>query len=86
MRNGAAPLLIAGDGRWRGPGAQWRGSRGGGDKLVYLATTRSARGVATLRISPLVWDARGGPQSLGDSLWRVDELEANGLARALLTS
>ncbi len=64
MREGGGTLVVAGDARWHGPGHCAVLQTPEGDRLVYHAYDGEARGISTLRISPLVWDAAGWP-SLG---------------------
>jgi arabinan endo-1,5-alpha-L-arabinosidase len=52
---------LEGGGRWRGPGHCAILGLDGEDKIVYHAYDAEARGVPTLRISPLKWDAEGWP-------------------------
>lgn len=61
MQEGGGTLILASEGRWRGPGhcAILQGKDG--EKIVYHAYDAEARGVSTLRISPLSWDAEGWP-------------------------
>jgi arabinan endo-1,5-alpha-L-arabinosidase len=61
MREGGGTLVLEGGERWRGPGhcAILQGE--GGDKIFYHAYDARARGVPTLRISTLTWDAEGWP-------------------------
>ena len=61
MREGGGTLVLEGGGRWRGPGHCAILRDEGGDKIVYHAYDAQARGVPTLRISPLRWDAEGWP-------------------------
>ncbi len=61
MMDAGGTLVVAGAGRWRGPGhcaiLQDRGS----EKIVYHAYDAEMRGIPMLRIKPLVWDAKGWP-------------------------
>lgn len=50
-------LVISGGKRWRGPGHNSVLQTPNGDKLVYHAYDASARGVSTLRIKPINWEA-----------------------------
>jgi arabinan endo-1,5-alpha-L-arabinosidase len=61
MREGGGTLVLEGAGRWRGPGHCAILLDEGGDKIIYHAYDAEARGVPTLRISPLKWDAEGWP-------------------------
>jgi arabinan endo-1,5-alpha-L-arabinosidase len=64
MMEGGGTLILAGDGRWRGPGhcAFLQGK--GGDFIVYHAYDAEARGIPTLRIGPLIWEADGWPRPI----------------------
>jgi arabinan endo-1,5-alpha-L-arabinosidase len=57
MMEGGGTLVIGGGKRWRGPGhcAILRDQTG--DKLIYHAYDADARGVSTLRITSLAWEA-----------------------------
>ena len=61
MMEGGGTLLLEGAGRWRGPGHCAILQEKGGEKLVYHAYDAEARGIPTLRITPLAWDAAGWP-------------------------
>jgi arabinan endo-1,5-alpha-L-arabinosidase len=61
MREGGGTLVIASEGRWRGPGHCTILQDKAGEKIVYHAYDAEARGASTLRISPLTWDAEGWP-------------------------
>lgn len=61
MMEGGGTLVVAGAGRWRGPGHCAIVRDKEGDKIVYHAYDAQLRGVPTLRIKPLVWDAEGWP-------------------------
>ena len=61
MTEGGGTLVLAGAGRWAGPGHCAIMQGGDGDKLVYHAYDVERRGTPTLRISPLLWDAEGWP-------------------------
>lgn len=61
MREGGGTLVLEGAGRWRGPGHCAILRVEGEDKLVYHAYDAEARGVSTLRINSLNWDAEGWP-------------------------
>lgn len=61
MTEDGGTLVLAGEGRWRGPGHCAILQEKDGDKLVYHAYDAEARGTPTLRITPLVWDAEGWP-------------------------
>jgi arabinan endo-1,5-alpha-L-arabinosidase len=62
MREGGGTLVLEGAGRWRGPGHCAVLQEQEGDKLLYHAYDSEFRGISTLRISPLDWDAEGWPQ------------------------
>jgi arabinan endo-1,5-alpha-L-arabinosidase len=57
MLDGGGTLVLGGGKRWRGPGhcAILRDQTG--DKLVYHAYDAEARGVSTLKITPINWKA-----------------------------
>lgn len=61
MEEGGTLVVAGAGGRWRGPGhcAILQGKDG--EHLVYHAYDTEARGIPTLRISPLLWDAEGWP-------------------------
>lgn len=61
MTEGGGTLVVAGAGRWRGPGhcAVLQGKEG--ERLVYHAYDAEWRGIPTLRIHALSWDAEGWP-------------------------
>ena len=61
LRKGGGTLVVAGFGRWRGPGHCAVLQDKDGEKLVYHAYDAEWRGVPTLRISRLIWDAGGWP-------------------------
>ena len=61
MMEGGGTLVIAGSGRWAGPGHCAILQEKDGDRLVYHAYDTEWRGISTLRISPLRWDAEGWP-------------------------
>ena len=61
MMEEGGTLVLAGEGRWRGPGHCAILQEKGGDKLVYHAYDAERRGIPTLRITPLHWDAEGWP-------------------------
>jgi arabinan endo-1,5-alpha-L-arabinosidase len=62
MLEGGGTLVLEGESRWRGPGHCALLQEKNGDKLVYHAYDSDFRGLPTLRISILVWDAEGWPQ------------------------
>ena len=62
MMEGGGTLVAEGaGGRWRGPGHCAILQGRDGDRLVYHAYDAEARGIPTLRISPIFWDAEGWP-------------------------
>jgi arabinan endo-1,5-alpha-L-arabinosidase len=61
MMEDGGTLLLAGEGRWRGPGHCAILQDKNGEKLVYHAYDAEWRGTPTLRITPLIWDAEGWP-------------------------
>lgn len=62
MMEGGGTILVEGSGgRWRGPGHCAILQERDGDRLVYHAYDAEARGIPTLRISSIVWDAEGWP-------------------------
>ena len=68
MREGGGTLVIAGEGRWRGTGHCAVLQTPDGDRLVYHAYDAEARGISTLRISPLIWDSEGWPSVKGGAI------------------
>ncbi|MCK7493762.1 MAG: hypothetical protein MZW92_22335 [Comamonadaceae bacterium] len=65
MLEGGGTLVLEGDERWRGAGANMILSSGGQDYNVYHSYDANAAGRATLRIAELAWDADGWPVSGG---------------------
>jgi arabinan endo-1,5-alpha-L-arabinosidase len=61
MTRGGGTLVLAGSGRYRGPGHNSVLSDGPRDWLVYHAYDAQNGGVATLQIRPLLWTAAGWP-------------------------
>ncbi|MGI8995978.1 MAG: family 43 glycosylhydrolase, partial [Pyrinomonadaceae bacterium] len=61
MLEGGGTLVVAGQGRWVGPGHCAVLQDKDGEKLVYHAYDTEWRGIPTLRIAPLLWDAEGWP-------------------------
>jgi arabinan endo-1,5-alpha-L-arabinosidase len=61
MMDGGGTLVVAGSGRWAGPGPSSFLQEKSGDCLVYHAYYTESRGVATLRITALRWDSEGWP-------------------------
>ena len=61
MMEGGGTVVVAGNGRWAGPGHCAVLQNKNGEMLVYHAYDTEWRGVPTLRIAPLVWDPEGWP-------------------------
>ena len=61
MMEGGGTLVVAGAGRWAGPGHSAVLQEKNGDYLIYHAYDIEWRGVSTLRISTLRWDSEGWP-------------------------
>lgn len=61
MMDGGGTLLLEGDERWRGPGHCAILQSEKGEMLVYHAYDANNRGIPTLRIRPLFWDAQAWP-------------------------
>lgn len=62
MTRGGGTLLVAGAGRWRGPGHNAVLQReADADRIIYHAYDAEDGGVPKLRIESLVWDAAGWP-------------------------
>ena len=61
MMEDGGTLVVAGEGRWAGPGHCSILQDKDGEKLVYHAYDTEWRGVPTLRIARLSWDAEGWP-------------------------
>jgi len=61
MLDGGGTLLLAGNDRWRGVGANSILSTGGRDYNIYHSYDANAAGRATLRISEVAWDPEGWP-------------------------
>ena len=61
MMQGGGTLVVAGTGRWAGPGHCAVLQEKDGDKLVYHAYDTESRGVPTLRIANIRWDSEGWP-------------------------
>ena len=57
MLEGGGTLVLSGGKRWRGPGHCSILRDQSGDKLVYHAYDADARGVSTLRITTIRWEA-----------------------------
>lgn len=63
MLDGSGTLLLAGNGRWAGPGHTMVLQDRGEDWLVYHAYDAHDHGLSKLRISKLNWDEDGWPHS-----------------------
>jgi arabinan endo-1,5-alpha-L-arabinosidase len=61
MLEGGGTLVVAGSGRWAGPGHCALVQATQGDVLVYHAYDTQWRGMPTLRTAALFWDAEGWP-------------------------
>ena len=61
MMEGGGTLVVAGEGRWVGPGHCAVLQDKKGETLVYHAYDIERRGVPTLRIAPIFWDSAGWP-------------------------
>jgi arabinan endo-1,5-alpha-L-arabinosidase len=62
MMEGGGTLVVAGKGRWAGPGHCAVLQNKEGETLVYHAYDTEWRGIPTLRIASLVWDLEGWPR------------------------
>ncbi|HEY2971239.1 MAG TPA: arabinan endo-1,5-alpha-L-arabinosidase [Pyrinomonadaceae bacterium] len=62
MMEGGGTLVVAGKGRWAGPGHCAILQNKDGDMLVYHAYDTEWRGIPTLRIARLLWDLEGWPR------------------------
>ena len=67
MMEGGGTLVIAGTGRWAGPGHCSVLQDKDGDRLVYHAYDTEWQGVPTLRIASIRWDAEGWPAIAGNN-------------------
>ncbi len=63
MLRGGGTLLVAGEGRWRGPGHEAVVATDHGEVLIYHAYDAELGGWPTFRLRPLVW-VDGWPQVL----------------------
>jgi arabinan endo-1,5-alpha-L-arabinosidase len=61
MMDGGGTMVVAGAGRWAGPGHCSVLQEKSGDRLVYHAYDVEWHGVATLRIAQIRWDSQGWP-------------------------
>lgn len=61
MMDGGGTLVVAGGGRWAGPGHCAVLQEKDADRLVYHAYDTEWNGVPTLRISTIQWDAESWP-------------------------
>jgi arabinan endo-1,5-alpha-L-arabinosidase len=68
MTRGGGTLVLAGTGRFRGPGSNAVLSEGGREVLVYQAYDASHGGIPRLQIRPLSWSSDGWPIA-GDPLF-----------------
>jgi arabinan endo-1,5-alpha-L-arabinosidase len=68
MTRGGGTLVLAGAGRFRGPGSSAVLSDGGRDVLVYQAYDASNGGTPTLQVRRLSWSPDGWPIA-GDPLF-----------------
>jgi arabinan endo-1,5-alpha-L-arabinosidase len=66
MMEGGGTLVVAGNGRWAGPGHCSVLQGKNGDRLVYHAYDIERRGIPTLRIASLIWDSEGWPTISGE--------------------
>ena len=66
MMEGGGTLVISGGERWAGPGHCSILQEKDGERLVYHAYDTEWRGVPTLRISSIRWDAEGWPTVAGN--------------------
>jgi arabinan endo-1,5-alpha-L-arabinosidase len=62
MMEGGGTLVVAGKGRWAGPGHCAVLQNKAGDTLVYHAYDTQWRGIPTLRIASILWDLEGWPR------------------------
>jgi arabinan endo-1,5-alpha-L-arabinosidase len=65
MMEGGGTLVVAGKGRWAGPGHCAVLQDKDGETLVYHAYDTEWRGIPTLRIASLLWDQEGWPTITG---------------------
>ncbi len=65
LLEGGGTLVLGGNDRWPGVGANRVFSANGRDYTVFHAYDANAAGRATLRIAELAWDEGGGPVSAG---------------------
>jgi arabinan endo-1,5-alpha-L-arabinosidase len=61
LMEGGGTLVLTGTDRWAGPGHCSVLQDKNGETLVYHAYDTTWRGIATLRLAPLVWDSEGWP-------------------------
>jgi len=61
MMNGGGTIILKGNERWKGPGHCAVHTEGEHTILVYHAYDALNNGNATLRITPLLWNAEGWP-------------------------
>ncbi len=62
MLDGGGSLLLAGAGRFIGPGGQEPVKISTGDMLAYHDYDRDSGGVAKLQLSPIRWTPDGWPE------------------------
>ncbi len=62
---GGGTLIVAGDGRWKGPGHNAILHTATGDYNVYHSYDARANGAPTLRVAELRWSSDGWPVSAG---------------------
>ncbi|HUS10131.1 MAG TPA: arabinan endo-1,5-alpha-L-arabinosidase [Pyrinomonadaceae bacterium] len=67
MIHGGGTPVVAGKGRWAGPGHCAVLQNKEGEMLVYHAYDTEWRGIPTLRIARLLWDPQGWPRISGRS-------------------
>ena len=83
MLEGGGTLMLAGHGRWRGPGHNAVLTEGDTDWLVHHAYDAEAGGVSTLQIRPLRWADDGWPlpgQPLAGARSQVAEVSPEHIA------
>jgi arabinan endo-1,5-alpha-L-arabinosidase len=68
MTRGGGTLVLAGSGRFRGPGSSAVITTGTGTDLVYQAYDAWNGGIPTLQVRPLAWTDDGWPVVAGDPL------------------
>jgi arabinan endo-1,5-alpha-L-arabinosidase len=68
MMDGGGTLVVAGQGRWVGPGHCAVLQNKNVETLVYHAYDTEGRDIPTLRIAPLLWDSEGWPMISGAAI------------------